>query len=375
MDGITRYMLRQTLATTVFVTVALTAAIWLTQSLRLVDLIVNRGLSAGVFFYLSILTLPRFVDIVLPIAVFIGVLFTYYRLIGESEIVVMRAAGLSQFGLAKPALLLGAIAATVLFSFSAYFLPASFRAFKDLQFEMRSKFLSSMVQDGTFTTVSDNLTVYVRNREENGDLTGLVVQDERDHDKPLTIVAKRGAFVAAGDSSRMYLVDGDRQEYDRNTGKLSVLSFEKYTLELGDQHDVVRTREPQERFLGELFFPRKADIGNDPSFRRVLRLEGHQRLITPISAIAFAAIAFTALLYGEFNRRGQLRRILIAVLAAIAYEVFDLSLRNLGTRLPGVIPLMYLNILLPVAVGSVLLLRPPRRRALFSRRAPPSVAG
>jgi len=366
MDGITRYMLRQTLATTVFITLALTAAIWLTQSLRLVDLIVNRGLSAAVFLYLSVLTLPRFIDIVLPIAVFIGVLFTYYRLIAESEIVVMRAAGLSQFGLAKPALLLGAIAAAVLFSFSAYFLPASFRAFKDLQFEMRSKFLSSMVQDGTFTTVSDNLTVYVRNREENGDLTGLVVQDERDHDKPLTIVAKRGAFVVAGDSSRMYLVDGDRQEYDRNTGKLSVLSFEKYTLELGDQHDVVRTREPQERFLGELFFPRKADIGNDPSFRRVLRLEGHQRLITPISAIAFAAIAFTALLYGEFNRRGQLRRIMIAVLAAVAYEVVDLGLRDLGTRLPGAIPLMYLNILLPIAVSGALLLRPPRRSA--SRR-------
>jgi hypothetical protein len=37
----------------------------------------------------------------------------------------------------------------------------------------------------------------------------------------------------------------------------------------------------------------------------------------------------------EFNRRGHLRRILIAALAAVTYQVFDLSLRNLGTRLPG----------------------------------------
>ena len=192
------------------------------------------------------------------------------------------------------------------------------------------------------------------------------MQDERDRNKPITIIAKRGAFVAAGESPRIYLVDGNRQEYDRNTGKLSVLTFDKYTLELGDQHDEARTREPQERFLGELFFPSQADIGSDPSFRRVLRLEGHQRLITPISAIAFAAIAFTALLYGEFNRRGQLRRILIAVLTAVAYEVVDLGLRDLGTRLPGAIALMYLNILLPIAVSGALLLRPPRRSA--SRR-------
>src|ERR1051326_8810127 len=99
MLGLTRYVLRQCLWAAVFVTVALTAAIWLTQSLRLVDLIVNRGLSAGLFLYLGVLTLPRFVDIVLPIGIFIAVLFTYYRLIAESEIVVMRAAGVSQFAL------------------------------------------------------------------------------------------------------------------------------------------------------------------------------------------------------------------------------------------------------------------------------------
>src|SRR6266446_7055986 len=140
MHGLTRYILRQSLATAVFVTLALTAAIWLTQSLRLVDLIINRGLSPGIFLYLGILTLPRFITIVLPIAIFIAVLFTYYRLIAESEIVVMRAAGLSQFGLAKPAFILSGIGAAALLTLSVYFLPTANRAFKDLQFEIRNKF-------------------------------------------------------------------------------------------------------------------------------------------------------------------------------------------------------------------------------------------
>src|SRR5690349_11772618 len=42
MDGMTRYILRQTLAIMVFVAVSFTAAVWLVQSLRLIDLIVNR---------------------------------------------------------------------------------------------------------------------------------------------------------------------------------------------------------------------------------------------------------------------------------------------------------------------------------------------
>jgi len=90
-------------------------------------------------------------------------------------------------------------------------------------------------------------------------------------------------------------------------------------------------------------------------------LEGHQRLITPFTALAFAAIALTALLHGEFNRRGQLKRILLAVAVAVAFEVVDLGLRNIATRLPIAIPLLYLNALLPTLVGCTLMFRGPRR--------------
>ena len=102
MAKLDRYILRQCFGAMVFITAALSAAIWLAQSLRLIDLIVNRGLSADVFLYLAILILPRFLDIVLPIGAFIAVLFTFNRLITESELVVMRSAGLSHVALAKP---------------------------------------------------------------------------------------------------------------------------------------------------------------------------------------------------------------------------------------------------------------------------------
>src|ERR671938_1842561 len=103
MPRLPRYTLHKTLGATLFVTAALTAAIWLAQSLRLIDLIVNRGLSLELFLYLAVLILPRFLDIVLPIGIFIAVLFTYSKLTAESEIVVMRAAGIGPAGLARPA--------------------------------------------------------------------------------------------------------------------------------------------------------------------------------------------------------------------------------------------------------------------------------
>src|SRR6516162_8581215 len=117
MASLDRYILRQCFGVMVFVTAALSAAIWLAQSLRLIDLIVNRGLSIEVFLYLALLILPRFLDIVLPIGVFIAVLFsTFNRLTAESELVELRSAGLSHLALAKPVLILAGIVFLVLMS-------------------------------------------------------------------------------------------------------------------------------------------------------------------------------------------------------------------------------------------------------------------
>jgi len=355
MNGLDRYILRQCFSMMVFVTGALTAAVWLAQSLRLVDLIVNRGLSAEMFLYLALLILPRFLDIVLPIGAFIAVLFVFNRLITESELVVMRAAGLSPFSLAKPVLVLSSIAFLVLMTLSVYFLPAANREFKNLQFEIRNRFVSSLLQEGAFTTISDKLTIYIGARNNRGEVIGLLIDDERDPHNPITILAERGAFADTGGSSRIIMVNGNRQQYDRDTGKLSVLTFDRYVLDLDMLRDTteVHFREPQERFLPELFFP-PADL--DPASRQSFLVEANQRITVPLSAFSFAMIPLACLLPGEFNRRGQLKRVLIALGCALAFQTMDLAVKNLAGRYSMAIALGYAVDLLPFALGLGILL-------------------
>src|SRR5215472_6697583 len=346
MLGLNRYILRQCLSVMIFVTGALTAAVWLAQSLKLVDLIVNRGLSAEVFLYLAVLILPRFFDIVLPIGAFIAVLFVFNKLTTESELVVMRSAGMGPMTLAKPVLELAAIAWVILMVLSLYMLPASNRLFKDLQFEIRNRFVSSLLQEGSFTTISDKLTIYIGARNERGEVIGLMINDERDPKRPVTILAERGAFADSGGASRIIMENGDRQQYDRDTGKLSVLTFERYVLDLDMMRDSpdARTREAQERYLFELFFPPE---GIDPGTRDAYLVEGNERLTIPLSVFSFAIIPLACLLPGEFNRRGQLKRVLAAVLCALAFQALDLAIRNLEGRFTAAIPISYVVDLAP----------------------------
>ena len=189
MNHITRYIFQQSVGLTLIVTLAFTAAIWVITALKLIQLVVDRGDGLGIFIELMALELPTILQLVVPIGCFIGVLFTYNKMIGDSEMVVMRACGLSQSMLARPALLLGGCGLVVMFSISVYFLPASKNALKDLQFAIENQFTAVFLQEGTFNPVSNTLTIYVRTRSAAGELQGLLVFDTRDPAKPVTLTA------------------------------------------------------------------------------------------------------------------------------------------------------------------------------------------
>ena len=357
MRGLSRYVMHQTVLVMLSVCVAFSFAVWLVQALRLIDLIVNRGLSLGIFLHLAILILPRFVVVVLPVAVFVAVLFVYNKLTAESEIVVMRAAGVGPMMLARAAILTGLLAMALLYALSLYFLPAANRAFKDMQFEIRNRFASVLIQDGVFNTISDHLMVYAQSRDDAGDLKSIIIEDDRDPTKPVLVFAERGAIANLPEGPRLLLVKGIRQERDPATGHISSLSFEKYTLELANFSEAagVRYPEPGERYTGELI----ADMGPgvDPALRRAAIVELNLRLAGPLTALALAALPVACLLTGEFNRRGQSRRVLAAVLLALMIELLDVALKDIANRSLVAVPFIYLNLALPLLVSLWLLRR------------------
>ena len=132
-----RYILRQLLGPFVLVALGLTAVVWLSQSLRIIDLIVNKGLSLSTFMLMSMLVLPTFLGAILPIALFCSLLFVYNRLIIDSELVSLRAAGVGQWSLAKPALMMATIIAVISYAIVMYVMPVSHREFKERQFVLR----------------------------------------------------------------------------------------------------------------------------------------------------------------------------------------------------------------------------------------------
>lgn len=375
-DTLNRYILRQLVLVTIFVTIALTLAIWLTQSLRLIKLVVNHGLSLGTLLELTLLLLPAFMLIILPIALFLAVLNTYNRLLSDREIVVMRVAGKSNIGLAKSALALGVVISGIVLVLSFYLVPASFRKFKDSEIAIRNDFSAVLIQEGRFNSFGTKFTIYVRRRDKTGELRGIMVQDNRNPAKPVTMMAERGAILPSETGPRIILLNGNRMEIDRKTGRLSYLSFARYSFELGalTKAEDKRWRQPAERSLAQLLSPDKTSA-NDRYYYNKLVAEGHSRLVSPLYPINLVIVALVCLLFGEFNKRGQLGRIILAIGITAGVQGAAIGLTNLAAKVPWAIVLIYINAIWPIAVGLFLLIREKRRRPIMISRAQAETGG
>ncbi len=342
MRAINWYILRQALATVVAATLVLTGAIWVSQSLRMISMIVNDGLSVAAFLYFTSLLLPTFFAMTLPIGATIAVMITYNRLITDSELTVMRAIGRGPWQLAYPALLSGLAVVTVGYAMSLYILPASVREFRAMQQGFSRDAAILLIQEGTFNNVAPGITVFIRGRESNGEMRGVFIHDARDPDGPITILADRGLIGTADGGPRIVLINGTRQQMDRDRSRLQILQFERNTMDIPRPQVAAATsvyRAPPERYLHELL-----TAGTDERDRATMPAlisELHQRITGPLLGPAFILVALAALLSGEFNRRGRMGRSVTATVVIVIGQLLYMAMVNLSLRYPAAIPGQY----------------------------------
>ncbi|MCP1335653.1 LPS export ABC transporter permease LptF [Futiania mangrovi] len=368
MGALFRYLFRQVLLPFVFFTLVLSVVIWLTQSLRILDVILNKGQSAITFLEIAALLMPKALVVVLPISLFCAVLYALHRLATESELVVIWAAGRSSLGIAAPVLMLGVLVTLVLYAFTLYLVPASARASRDKLFEIQTDLAAAVLEEGVFSTPVAGLTVYIREMRRSGEMLGIMVHDNRTPEAPVTYMAGSGALLSTGEGPRLVMLNGTIQRVSTD-GRLDFLDFERYSYDLAQfaQATNERALKPSEQFIGELFFP-EGDL--DATQRWRLAAEGHEQLSTPLYALMLASVGICGLLGLGSMRRGMGTRILVIVAVAVVIRLSGLALQNLAVRIPPIIVLTYAWPLAATVVPMLLLAhglpawaKPRRRKA------------
>lgn len=342
MTLVERYILRIALGAFLASLIGLTAVIWLTQALREFDLLTTKGQSILVFLTVTGLTIPSLVMLIAPFALFGSVLYTLNKLNGDSELIVMSAAGVSPRQLLRPFIALAVAVSLLIGSISLVLMPWSFREIRDLVTKIRADFLTRVVREGAFTTLDLGFVFHYRERGKNGELKGIFMQDRRDPARISTYLAETGETAEIENQNYLVLERGSVQRQAAGQKDPTIIVFERYALDLaqfaaaGDEG-----YKPRERFTTEILW------GMDPNDPYLVRFPGrfraelHDRFANPLYAFAAVLVAFAALGTARTTRQGRGAAIFTAVVVFGLIRLSGVGATTVNARTAAGLLLVY----------------------------------
>lgn len=337
------------------VTFSLMSILWLTQSLRFIEMITNKGLPISLFIKMTSCLMPRLFAILSPISLFVAVLFVYNRMLSDRELVVIKSAGISPWQSAKPALFMGIAISLFAIYVNNSAIPAAEKKFQDLEWQVKNDVSHLMFREGEFTTLDNNLTVFITSHKKDGSVEGVMINDERNPKTKITVAAESGIIVYTGQGPRIILINGIRHEINNQTLQFSSLSFDRYSVDFGaSQSKKKRGASARSKTLQELLGAAQNPNLTAAEARRYI-VEGHRRLINPFYNLVLALIGCVGLLVGNFNRRGQGKIISLSILIMVLLEADDLIFGNLSAKNLYFLSLFYANLIVPFAISIYLL--------------------
>lgn len=350
MKTLKTYLFKDLIKPTLVALFIMLSIIWLMQSLRFMDMIVNKGLDMGTFLWITALIIPSLLIVILPLAVFTGGCTSFKRLNDDHELPALMSSGISKIQIVRPALMVALIVTLIGYLISLYLMPLGMRTFKEMQHNLRQMGGNLLLEEGTFNQVGGDLMVYVKERDKNSHLKGLLVHDTSHKNKPVTWMANDGQITFSKEGyPRLILKQGSRQEV--TSERLSMLEFKEHTLDITRQ-----IKNPEERFLGveERYVTELHNVPNlNEKQSNQFRAEIHKRFLWPFTAIPLTLLACVFLIRSSYNRHGVTRQVIICSILAVIYQAVLMTGHNLAAK--GNISILYGQWLLPVTVSIVCL--------------------
>jgi lipopolysaccharide export system permease protein len=355
MNTVSAYVFRQALGPLLAILGALAAIAILTQGLNQLDIIITNRRAGFAFAWVTLLALPQLLSLILPMAVFIAVVYALNRMQSESEIAVLYGAGISRQRIARPIIQLAVLAALAHLTINVVVQPWAFKERRETFYALRTDVAASLIEEGSFTFPSDKLTLYARERGGGGELRDLLINDARP-ELPITYTARAGAIATIEGRPAVVMRDGQIQRMTEE-GTVDVLDFDRYVLQLDsgnfDEPEIFYLKS-SDRTLYELLMPDLTahyDQGNIARFQA----EAHGRLSSPLLSIALAMVALVSVLGGQFSRGGYARRIGIGAVIALVIRLLSLTLQAVAEEDVRMNVLQYvLPLVVILACGSML---------------------
>jgi lipopolysaccharide export system permease protein len=306
------------------------------QALRLAEALIEHSVPISVLFKMVGLMILSFLPMAIPLAFLIAMLVGFGRLSADSELVAMKANGMSIHRLAAPALVMSVIVGVLSLGLNLEWVPKGKMELKRTLLRLTNTKAVAAIREGTFTSGFFDLLVYADKVDHKTNrLEKVFIYDERNKDRPLTVVAQEGEIVPVkidsdlGASAALKLYNGNIHSNDIAGGAYQKIDFREYQLYLKVEAGAdTATGKP----TAQPYHVLKRIARNEPDqqIRRGYRTEIFRRWMTAIAPLLFVLIGIG---YGTVRTRAvRANAGLVTLGVIIPYYVLQTACESWGYK-------------------------------------------
>jgi LPS export ABC transporter permease LptG/LPS export ABC transporter permease LptF len=396
---LTRYIVKETIGPTLLGFGFYTFIIIMRVLFDLAGMIIGKSLPAAVVGRLLLLSLPHVVVLTVPMGLLFGILIAVGRLSSDSEIIAMRALGLSTSIIYRPVFYFSFVIFLINLYLMNVVLPKGNTQLQSLKAEILTASVEKEIKPRTFFGDYESFIIYVNDvdprtgqwkgvfvsengaEENNGDITsnnlagGLANAGEHPVSRTQrVIIARRGSLGIIPETKQIWLNLTDAQTHVSETGKP-----EKYDLNRnasqrvllpdrlsGGDPAVRSARQLRELTLRELMQQARVLSHTDRVLYRMAKVEIHKKFTFPFACLALGLVGLPL---GITNRRGgKSSGFSLSIAIILFYYVMMNNGEALATtgKIGPALGMWTPNILL-VALGIYLMIRANRDAGSQSR--------
>lgn len=291
---------------------SMSVLLFMEKFVRLTRLFMGKGADlidvAKIFIYLQ----PSILLLSVPMAILISIFLTYGRMSTDSETVVLKASGMSFWGISRPAVTLSVICLLALLFTSLYLLPASMHAFKYTVHQTIVKKASMTLEEESFTDVFKGTVIYIKKIVSENKFRGIFIYRDADSKmggKPIAIAAESGVIHSDPEEGLIKLTmnDGLIHTFDKKSS--SEISFTEYDFILTSGIEADNKTKPEEVNTIALWKGRKDDVAWE--------IELNRRFALPFACIIFGFLG--PALSNKIGKTGRLGGFSMSLAILILY--------------------------------------------------------
>jgi lipopolysaccharide export system permease protein len=335
---LSRYLLSEILPPFLLGLLTFTFILLIARILKLVELIVTRGIPLTQVGRLLVLILPTFLELTLPMAFLLAILLGLGRLSGDQELLALKSSGVSPVQILLPLIFMAASVAIITFLLTTWVRPAAQVALKDELYNIAKTRVGTVLREKVFNDDFPNILIYVEEIIPPGNVgQGILIIDKRETAKDNIIVGKVGLINTEEQTHTLSLrlFDGSIYERDRTRSDFSQTNFNIYDfkLDLDEFIGPVKMKDagPKEMSLNRLLKTIEEKQAAGINARPEL-MELHQRIAFSFAPIVFCLLGVSLSLLPRTSRANRSWGVALCVAWLVVYYALLSLGKALGER-------------------------------------------